>query len=145
MGKIARQNIKVLRDYASREPRPGHRRIVFRFFTSPVEIKGEGRVERIVLGRNELVTDGGRVVAKHTGDREELPAQLVVRAVGYPAASPPRGCRSTTTAKRFPTPTAGSRAVATSTSSAGSSAAPPELLAPTKKTPKTPSIPCSPT
>jgi len=83
VGKTAKQNIKVLRDYASREPRPGHRRIVFRFLTSPVEIKGEGRVERIVLGRNELVTDSGRVVAKHTGDREELPVQLVVRAVGY--------------------------------------------------------------
>jgi len=82
-GKTIKQNIKVLRDYASRAPRPGHRRIVFRFLTSPVEIKGEGRVERIVLGRNELVTDSGRVVAKHTGDREELPVQLVVRAVGY--------------------------------------------------------------
>ncbi len=83
VGKVCKQNIKVLRDYASREPRPGHRRIVFRFLTSPVEIKGEGKVERIVLGRNELVTDSGRVVAKHTGDREELPVELVVRAVGY--------------------------------------------------------------
>jgi ferredoxin--NADP+ reductase len=36
-----------------------------------------------VLGRNALVDDGGRVVAKDTGEREELPAQLVVRAVGY--------------------------------------------------------------
>ncbi len=37
----------------------------------------------IVLGRNELVDEGGRLVAKDTGAREELPAQLVVRAVGY--------------------------------------------------------------
>jgi ferredoxin/flavodoxin---NADP+ reductase len=37
-----------------------------------------------VLGRNELVTDeNGRVAAKDTGDREELPVQLVVRSVGY--------------------------------------------------------------
>ena len=36
-----------------------------------------------MLGHNELVDDGGRVVAKDTGVREELPAQLVVRAVGY--------------------------------------------------------------
>jgi ferredoxin/flavodoxin---NADP+ reductase len=57
---------------------------VFRFFTSPIEIKGNGRVEQIVLGRNELVcNDGGRVVAKDTGAREELPVQFVVRAVGY--------------------------------------------------------------
>ncbi len=84
VGKTCAQNIKALRDYASREPRPGHRRLVFRFFTSPIEIKGEDRVEAIVLGRNELVTDdNGRVSAKDTGEREELPVQLVVRSVGY--------------------------------------------------------------
>ncbi|MGD1237025.1 FAD-dependent oxidoreductase [Mycobacterium seoulense] len=82
--KTTKLNIKVLRDYAARAPRPGHRRIVFRFMTSPIEIKGEGRVERIVLGRNQLVTDeNGRVSAKDTGEREELPVQLVVRSVGY--------------------------------------------------------------
>ena len=58
--------------------------MVFRFMTSPIEIKGDGKVERIVLGRNELVTDeSGRVSAKDTGEREELPVQLVVRSVGY--------------------------------------------------------------
>jgi ferredoxin--NADP+ reductase len=83
-GKIAKANIKVLRDYAGREPTAGHRRIVFRFKTSPIEIHGVERVEEIVLGRNELVTDDkGRVVAKDTGERETLPVQLVVRAVGY--------------------------------------------------------------
>jgi ferredoxin/flavodoxin---NADP+ reductase len=83
-GKTTKLNIKALRNYAAREPHPGSRRIVFRFFTSPIEIKGDGKVERIVLGRNELVSNAsGRVVAKDTGAREELPVQLVVRAVGY--------------------------------------------------------------
>ena len=83
-GKVTKNNIKVLREYAGRAPRPGHRRIVLRFFTSPIEIKGGERVESIVLGRNELVTDaGGRMVAKDIGVREELPVQLVVRSVGY--------------------------------------------------------------
>jgi ferredoxin/flavodoxin---NADP+ reductase len=83
-GKTTNLNIKVLRDYAGREPRPGHRRIVFRFLTSPIEIKGDERVESIVLGRNELVSDdSGRVVAKDTGARADLPVQLVVRSVGY--------------------------------------------------------------
>jgi ferredoxin/flavodoxin---NADP+ reductase len=83
-GKTAKQNFNVLRDYADRAPRPGHRRIVFRFMTSPIEIKGNGKVEQILLGRNELVTDSsGRVTAQDTGEREELPVQLVVRSVGY--------------------------------------------------------------
>ncbi|KUH93919.1 FAD-dependent oxidoreductase [Mycobacterium sp. IS-3022] len=82
-GKTVRNNIKVLRGYAEQSPKNAKRRIVFRFRTSPIEIKGDGRVESIVLGRNELVDAGGRIVAKDTGEREELPAQLVVRAVGY--------------------------------------------------------------
>lgn len=88
-GKTVRQNVKVLRGYAERGPRGATRRIVFRFRTSPIEIKGDGRVESIVLGRNELVDDGGRVVAKDSGEREELPAQLVVRAVGYRGVATP--------------------------------------------------------
>ncbi|CQD04195.1 FAD-dependent oxidoreductase [Mycolicibacterium farcinogenes] len=83
-GKTVKQNIKVLRKYVDEPPREAKRRIVFRFCTSPVELRGEERVESIVLGRNELVRDdNGRVVAKDTGQREELPVQLVVRAVGY--------------------------------------------------------------
>ena len=83
-GKTVRNNIKVLRGYADNQPTPGNRRIVFKFRTSPIELQGDGRVERVVLGHNELVADeSGRVVAKDTGAREVLPAQLVVRAVGY--------------------------------------------------------------
>lgn len=87
-GKSAKQNIKVLRGFIGRPTTPGHRRIEFRFRTSPIEIRGTDRVESVVLGRNELVSEngpdgGGRIVAKDTGAREELPAQLVVRAVGY--------------------------------------------------------------
>jgi ferredoxin/flavodoxin---NADP+ reductase len=82
-GKTVKNNIKVLRGYSEREPRGAKRRIVFRFRTSPIEIKGEHRVESIVLGRNQLVNENGRIVAKDTGEREEVPAQLVVRAVGY--------------------------------------------------------------
>nr|WP_090345391.1 FAD-dependent oxidoreductase [Mycolicibacterium malmesburyense]CRL77694.1 NADPH-dependent glutamate synthase subunit beta-like oxidoreductase [Mycolicibacterium malmesburyense] len=82
-GKTVRNNIKVLRGYAEHTPKNAKRRIVFRFRTSPIEIKGDGRVESIVLGRNELVEENGRIVAKDTGEREEVPAQLVVRAVGY--------------------------------------------------------------
>jgi ferredoxin/flavodoxin---NADP+ reductase len=97
--KTVRQNVKVLRGYAERGTRGAKRRIVFRFRTSPIEIKGDDRVSSIVLGRNELVDEGGRVVAKDTGAREELPAQLVVRAVGYrgvPTAGLPFDDRSGT-------------------------------------------------
>ena len=35
-GKTTAANIKVLRDYSTRHPREGMRRIVFRFCTSPI-------------------------------------------------------------------------------------------------------------
>ncbi|OFB45392.1 NADP oxidoreductase [Mycolicibacterium sp. (ex Dasyatis americana)] len=90
VGKTVKQNIKVLRKYIDQQPRETKRRIIFRFCTSPIELHGEDRVESIVLGRNELVRDAdGRVVAKDTGDREELPVQLVVRAVGYRGVATP--------------------------------------------------------
>lgn len=87
-GKTTAANIKVLRGYAEKTAagthQEGNRRIVFRFCTSPIEITGSERVEAIVLGRNELVADEtGRTAAHDTGKRETLPAQLVVRAVGY--------------------------------------------------------------
>jgi ferredoxin/flavodoxin---NADP+ reductase len=87
--KVVRNNIKVLRGYSEQSPKGAKRRIVFRFRTSPIEIKGEGCVESIVLGRNELVEDNGRIVARDTGQREEVPAQLVVRAVGYKGVPTP--------------------------------------------------------
>ena len=83
-GKTVKNNLKVLRKFAENTPTPGNRRIVFRFRTSPIEIRGDGRVEEVVLGRNELVSDEkGRVVAKATGEHEVVPAQLVVRSIGY--------------------------------------------------------------
>ncbi|MDH6242657.1 FAD-dependent oxidoreductase [Mycobacterium sp. OTB74] len=101
-GKTVRQNIKILRGYAERGSLGRKRRIVFRFQTSPIELNasddGAG-VSSIILGHNELVDDGGRLVAKDTGAREELPAQLVVRAVGYrgvPIAGLPFDDRSAT-------------------------------------------------
>ena len=88
--KTVQKNIKVLRTFLDRPTTPGHRRIVFRFRTSPIEIEGTDHVESVVLGRNELVTDdSGRIVAKDTGGRESVPAQLVVRAVGYRGVQTP--------------------------------------------------------
>jgi ferredoxin--NADP+ reductase len=55
-----------------------------RFLRSPVEIQGDGRVERIVVGRNELQRDqSGRIRAVDTGERETIECGLVLRSIGY--------------------------------------------------------------
>ena len=56
-----RRNVEHLRDYATREPTGKPRAIRLRFFSSPVAILGDERVEAIELVRNELWT--GRAVA----------------------------------------------------------------------------------
>jgi len=79
----ARRNVELLHEYA-RTPRAGRaKRIVLRFLTSPVEILGDGRVERLRVVRNALRDENGRLRASAT-DREELiDCSLVFRAIGY--------------------------------------------------------------
>ncbi|MFI5028963.1 MAG: NADP oxidoreductase, partial [Solirubrobacterales bacterium] len=81
--KTTKVNVETLREFAGREPKGRRKRIVLRFLASPIEIQGDGRVERIVIGRNELVEDGGTLRARDTGKREELECGLVLRSVGY--------------------------------------------------------------
>ena len=57
--KTTRVNVETLREFSQREPEGKQQRIVLRFLASPVEIKGDGKVEKIVIGRNELVEEGG--------------------------------------------------------------------------------------
>jgi ferredoxin--NADP+ reductase len=79
----ARRNFEQLQEYAAREPEGKPRRIVLRFLVSPVAILGEDRVEAVEVVRNELVEEGGRLVARPTGEIETIPCGLVLRSVGY--------------------------------------------------------------
>jgi ferredoxin/flavodoxin---NADP+ reductase len=76
----AERNLAVLQEFAAREPEGKPRRVVFRFFESPVAILGEERVEGIELVRNELDANERAVP---TGEHETLPCGLVFRSVGY--------------------------------------------------------------
>ena len=82
--KTARENVRILREYAARPLQGKPKRIVLRFLTSPVEIRGEGRVQEIVLERNRLERrEDGSLAARATGEREVLPCGLVLRSIGY--------------------------------------------------------------
>jgi ferredoxin/flavodoxin---NADP+ reductase len=82
--KTSRENVRILREYAEREPTGKPKRIVLRFLTSPVELQGDERVERIVVERNRLEPrDDGSLAARPTGERETLECGLVLRSIGY--------------------------------------------------------------
>jgi ferredoxin--NADP+ reductase len=80
----ALRNVEILREYASRTPVGRSRRVVLRFLLSPLELTGAGRVESVTFARNALeLTAEGRLVARATDERLELPVQAVFRAIGY--------------------------------------------------------------
>jgi ferredoxin--NADP+ reductase len=80
----ARKNIEILQQFSQKPPEGKPRRIVLRFLTSPIEIKGDGKVESLIVGRNELYRDeSGAIRARDTGKREEIECGLVLRSIGY--------------------------------------------------------------
>src|SRR6266567_3014082 len=76
MGELAGADVVV----DPREPEGKPRRVVLRFFRSPVAILGEERVEGMELVRNELDANERAVP---TDERETLACGLVFRSVGY--------------------------------------------------------------
>src|SRR5215208_1576536 len=79
-----RRNVEIFTQFSSREPEGKNKKITLRFLRSPVEIQGDGKVERIVVGRNELQRDdSGRIRAVDTGERETIECGMVLRSIGY--------------------------------------------------------------
>jgi ferredoxin/flavodoxin---NADP+ reductase len=76
----ARRNVRVLRGWADRPARGRPRRIRLRFFLRPTEILGEDRVTGVRFERTAPDGQGG---VTGTGRYEDIPAQLVLRSVGY--------------------------------------------------------------
>jgi ferredoxin--NADP+ reductase len=78
-----KKNYEILKEFASRGAPAKSRKFVIHFFKSPVEILGNGKVEKVRLERNELSGEPGRQKAKGTGQFEERPCGLFFRSVGY--------------------------------------------------------------
>jgi ferredoxin/flavodoxin---NADP+ reductase len=78
------RKVQTLRRFARRTPTTTNKRIILRFLTSPVELLGEGKVERMLLVRNHLDRDAqGRLHARPSEQESILDAGLVLRAIGY--------------------------------------------------------------
>jgi len=91
-----RGNYKVISDWAARGLAGGARRLTVRFWLRPVEIHGPQQVSGLTLERTRLDASGAFT---GTGEHETLPAQMVLRSVGYqsvPLAGVPFDERSST-------------------------------------------------
>ena len=74
-----RKSVSLLRGFADL-PKDKPKRMVFDFFAKPVAIEGNGQAERIIVERTVLDERGA---ARGTGETYEVPASLVVTAIGY--------------------------------------------------------------
>lgn len=83
--KIVQQNLDQLRYLASRPSRKASKQIRFRFLASPTELLGTAQsVELIRIEQNRLdLSESGYLNAVGTGISEVIPADMVLRAVGY--------------------------------------------------------------
>jgi ferredoxin--NADP+ reductase len=79
----SQKNMGVLEAFAARESGSKAKRCRIRFFRSPNELRGDGRVQSIVLEKNVLIGEPFRQRAMATDEREEIPCGLVFRSVGY--------------------------------------------------------------
>jgi len=78
-----RKSIPILPEFAAMPAVTAKpKRLVFDFFAKPVRIEGDGEVERIIVERTVLDENGA---ARGTGDTYEVPASLVISAIGYSA------------------------------------------------------------
>ena len=74
-----RKSVSLLRSFADL-PQDKPKQMVFDFFAKPVRLEGEGKVERVIVERTELDEKGS---ARGTGQMYEVPASLVITAIGY--------------------------------------------------------------
>ncbi|MHC4995459.1 MAG: FAD-dependent oxidoreductase, partial [Planctomycetota bacterium] len=77
------KNLKALGKIAARGATGAEKRVVMRFFRSPVELIGEDSVDHIKLVRNKLEGDPGSQRAVPTEETETLECTAVFRSVGY--------------------------------------------------------------
>jgi ferredoxin--NADP+ reductase len=77
--KDLRSNIEAMKAIAEHEKKGVARKLEIKFLSTPIEIKGNGKVEEIVFQRNKV--KGGKVVA--TDQMFSIKTGIVISAIGY--------------------------------------------------------------
>jgi ferredoxin--NADP+ reductase len=78
--RVISRNLAVLREWSAHELEPGRIPLRLQFFSRPARFLGGQRVEAVEIERTAVDGDGR---AYGTGELELMPADLVIRSVGY--------------------------------------------------------------
>ena len=77
--KDLKNNIEAMKTIAEHEKKGVLRKLEIKFLSTPLEIKGKGKVEEIVFQKNRV--ENGKVVA--TSERFSVKTGLIISAIGY--------------------------------------------------------------
>jgi ferredoxin/flavodoxin---NADP+ reductase len=78
--KVIARNLEVLQEWSQRGVDERRRRIHMRFYARPAKLLGDSRVSGIVVERTRVDATGAAI---GTGQFSTIPADLVIRSVGY--------------------------------------------------------------
>jgi ferredoxin--NADP+ reductase len=79
-----RKNLETFTGFAERAPAGKPKRVELRFLRTPLEIQGDGHVERIIVAVNELHrSDDGSIRPRTTEATETIECGMVLRSIGY--------------------------------------------------------------
>ncbi len=71
-------------EYAKHEPDSAKsRKCIFSFLLSPIELKGDDKLEKLILEKNKLSGEAFKQSARGTGETIELEAGILFRSIGY--------------------------------------------------------------
>ena len=77
--KDLKNNIEVMRIIADHKKKSVSRRLEIKFLLTPIEIKGNGRVEEVVFNKNKV--ENGKIIS--TGEVFSIKTGFVISAIGY--------------------------------------------------------------
>ena len=83
--KDLKNNIEAMKNIAEHEKKGVLRKLEIKFLSTPIEIKGNGKVEEIVFQKNKV--KNGKVVA--TSETFSIKTGLVITAIGYDSIKNP--------------------------------------------------------
>jgi ferredoxin--NADP+ reductase len=83
--KDLRNNIEAMKAIAEHEKKGVARKLEIKFLSTPIQIKGNGKVEEIVFQKNKV--ESGKVIA--TSETFSIKTGLVISAIGYDSVEYP--------------------------------------------------------
>ena len=80
---VRKKNFDILSELAKISANGRKRKFVLKFFKSPVEILGKGRVQSVTFEKNQLTGEPNAQKVRGTGVKESIECGIVFRSVGY--------------------------------------------------------------